>query len=84
MQAVRLAPTYAEAYRLRGQLLFAQESVDQALIGFTQACSIDKDMASFAGKSVCSCCVDAVLCMLHATICAWSNCFFKWSVLQGK
>lgn len=48
-QAVRVEPTYAEAYRLRGHLLFAQESVDQALIAFNQACSIDKDMASFAG-----------------------------------
>lgn len=46
---MRLEPTCGEAYRLRGQVLFEQESVDQAVIAFAQASSIDKDLHSFAG-----------------------------------
>ena len=50
-QAVKIDPTFAETFRFKGIVLSAQELHDQALIAFSQANRIEKDMASYNGKS---------------------------------
>lgn len=42
-------PQCGDAYRLRGQIYMSQENHSAALIAFSQASGIDKDVASFAG-----------------------------------
>lgn len=47
---MKIDPTFAESFRFKGIVLSAQELHDQALIAFSQAHRIEKDMASYNGK----------------------------------
>lgn len=46
---MKINPIFAESFRFKGQVFTAQEAHDQALIAFSQANRIEKDMVSFSG-----------------------------------
>lgn len=52
-QAVKIDPMFSETFTFKGQIFTAQEAHDQALIAFSQANRIEKDMASFTGEKRC-------------------------------
>lgn len=47
-----LNPKYPETYKVKGRQLFYQKQYDSALIAFTQANSMRKDLPSFIGRSL--------------------------------
>jgi hypothetical protein len=53
VQAVNLDPCHGDSYRVRGQIYLAQENYNSAIVAFSQANGIDKDVASFAGDVGC-------------------------------
>lgn len=64
---MKIDPTFAETFRFKGIVLSAQELHDQALIAFSQANRIEKDMASYNGEyfyhsSTLQCYLRALLC----------------------
>ena len=50
MQAIVLEPKYPETFRIKGRLCAQRRVHDQALIAYSQANSLEKDMTSFTGK----------------------------------
>ncbi len=48
-KAIMLQPQYSLAYLAKGRMLMQQGSVDSALIAFSQAHSLDKDLTSLMG-----------------------------------
>ncbi|KAJ1411753.1 hypothetical protein B484DRAFT_402523, partial [Ochromonadaceae sp. CCMP2298] len=48
-KAVRLSPSSSQTYKLKGQLLCTQGSHSQALIAYSQANSLLRDLPSYAG-----------------------------------
>jgi cytochrome c-type biogenesis protein CcmH/NrfG len=51
---VNLDPCHGDSYRVRGQIYLAQENYNSAIVAFSQANGIDKDVASFAGNVGCA------------------------------
>jgi len=48
-KATRLDPAYQEAFKFKGQLHLTQSNADKAIIAYSQASSIQKDLAVYSG-----------------------------------
>ncbi len=48
-KAVQLEPKYAESFRIKGSMCLKRSNFELALIAFSQANSLEKDMTSFSG-----------------------------------
>eukprot|EP01038_Epipyxis_sp_PR26KG_P011855 gene11855-15861_t len=48
-KAIQIEPRCSAIFKLKGRILFAHDNFEQALIAYSQANSLDKDMASYIG-----------------------------------
>jgi hypothetical protein len=51
-QAIQLAPKHSASFLWKAQFLFSQNNFEQALISYSQANSLEQDIASFSGMKL--------------------------------